>query len=284
MDALAGTHAPPRERAVVAGVRAVLRPAREVLRFRELLVLLVARDLKARYKRSALGTGWTLLNPLLQMGVYSLVFAVVLRIGVPDYPLFVLSGLLPWSLLAVGTTSASLSLLGNQGLIRKVAVPQAVYPLAVVGGKLVDAALSVPALAILALASGRPPGASWLLLPVAFAIATAFTSGLALLLASLTVFFRDLRHLVELLFQIWFYVTPVFYPASFLEKVPVPALRWVLAANPATPVVRLFQETVYEGRAPPLATIALALLAAASSLAVGGLVFARAEHRHIHYL
>lgn len=274
------TAAPP----APAAPPALARAAADVWRFRELLALLVLRDLKVRYKRSVLGMVWTLLNPLLQMVVYTLVFSTILRIGVPDYPLFVLCGLLPWSLLAVGTTGASTALVGNQSLIRKVAVPQAVYPLAVVGSKLADALLSIPALALLALATGRPPGASWAWLPLALACAAAFTAGLALLLSSATVFFRDLRHLVELLFQVWFYVTPVFYPASFLEQLPVPALRAVLAANPAAPIVRLFQESVYEGRSPGASTVAFAVLAALVSLAAGGAVFTRFEHGHIHHL
>lgn len=260
------------------------RAAADLWRFRGLLALLVERDLKVRYKRSVLGMFWTLLNPLLQMGVYTLVFSTILRIGVPGYPLFVLSGLLPWSLVAVGSLSASTSLLGNQQLIRKVAVPQAVYPLAAVGSKLVDATLSIPALALLALAVGRPPTAAWAWLPLALVLAATFTAGLALLFASLTVYFRDLRHLIEVLFQVWFYLTPVFYPASFLEKLPVPALRALLAANPAAPIVRIFQEAVHEGRSPGLATVAFAAASALGALALGASVFVRCEPGHIHHM
>jgi lipopolysaccharide transport system permease protein len=255
----------------------------ELFRFRELLALLVARDLKVRYKRSVLGMFWTLLNPLLQMGVYTLVFSVIMRIDVERYPVFLLSGLLPWSLVSVGVSAASQSLLGNQGLIRKVAVPQAVYPLAVIGSKATDLVLSLPALALLSTALGRPPGVSWLFLPVAVLIAASFAAGLALLLASVTVFFRDMRHLVDLLFQVWFYLTPVFYPASFFEKVGLRPLRLALAANPAAPIVRLFQEAVYEARLPAASTIAAAALVAVVSLAFGASVFARCEDRHIHY-
>ncbi len=284
MNVLAGTSKPTLEAGATAPDGRLAGAVAELWRFRELLVLLVERDLKVRYKRSALGMVWTLLNPLLQMVVYTLVFSTILRIAVPGYPLFVLSGLLPWSLLSVGTVTASLSLLGNQSLIRKVAVPQAVYPLAVVGSKLTDAVLSLPALAMLALLVGRPPTAAWAWLPVALALAALFTAGLALLLSSLTVFFRDLRHLVELLFQVWFYLTPVFYPASYLEKLPVPALRAALSANPAAPIVRLFQETIYEGRAPAPATLALAALSAALSALVGLAVFTRCEAGHVHAL
>jgi ABC-type polysaccharide/polyol phosphate export permease len=226
---------------------------------------------------------WTLLNPLLQMAVYTLVFSVVVRIQLPAYPVYLLSGLLPWTLVSVGTTTSCYALLSNQSLIRKVAVPQAVYPLAVVGGKLVDLLFSLAPLALVASLLGRPPGASWLFLPVAITFVTAFTTGLALLASSLTVFFRDIRHLVEILFQVWFYLTPIIYPPALVESLPQRAFRALFAANPATPLVRCFQATLYEGRLPSAGTVAAAGACAAAALLVGLWAFARAEDRHVHW-
>ncbi len=257
--------------------------ARALYRFRELVLVLVQRDLKVRYKRSYLGMLWTLLNPLLQMVVYTLVFSTIMRVGIPDYPVFLLSGLLPWTLISVSTTGSALSLLMNQALIRKVAVPQAVYPLSIVGSKLFDVAVSLVPLAIVASALGRPPGASWLFVLPAMVLAAAFTAGLSLLFSCATVFFRDVRHLIDILFQIWFYVTPVIYPYEFLDKLPRPWMRTLLAANPATPIIRCFQQALYERRFPDGDTVSLAALAAAVSLAVGFLVFSAAEERHIHH-
>lgn len=257
------------------------RPFTDLLRFRDLIALLVLRDLKVRYKRSILGMGWTLLNPLLQMVVYSIVFSRVIRLGVPNYPVFLLAGLLPWTLVSVGTTGSAFSLLNNQALIRKVAVPQAVYPISVVASKLVDLCLSVAPLAIIALAAGVTPGLPWLFLPVAVLLAGAFTSGLALAFSSATVFFRDVRHLIDILFQIWFYLTPVLYPVSFLERLGGRE-AWLLALNPATPIVRLFQIPIYEQRFPDGGTVALAALWAFGTLAAGALLFRRTEPLHIH--
>jgi ABC-type polysaccharide/polyol phosphate export permease len=261
---------------------ALARPFTELYRFRELLGLLVGRDLKVRYKRSTLGMLWTLLNPLLQMAVYTLVFSRIMRMGLPQFPVFLLAGLLPWSFISISTTGSAHSLLNNQGLIRKVAVPQAIYPLAVVGSKLVDLLFSLVPLAAIATLTGRTPGASWLAVVPALLLAMVFTTGLSLLLSSLTVFFRDLRHLIDVLFQVWFYLTPVLYPASFLENVH-PTLRALLSLNPATPIVRCFQEAIYEQRFPGAATFGLAALFAVGSLAVGLALFRRLEHQHIHY-
>jgi ABC-type polysaccharide/polyol phosphate export permease len=264
-------------------VIALARPFGELYRFRELLALLVGRDLKVRYKRSVLGMLWTLLNPLLQMAVYTLVFRTIMRIAVPAFPVYLLAGLLPWTFFSVSTSSSAHALLHNQGLIRKVAVPQAVYPVAVVGSKLVDLLFSLVPLALLATLFGRPPGASWLALVPAILLAVAFTTGLSLVLASLTVFFRDLRHLVDLLLQIWFYVTPVLYPPEYLAQVG-PWARALLALNPAAPIVGVFQQAIYGQQFPDATTLALATVYAGLSLAGGLFLFERLEHRHIPYV
>jgi ABC-type polysaccharide/polyol phosphate export permease len=257
--------------------------ARDLTRFRELILLLVMRDLKVRYKRSALGMAWTLLNPLLQMGVYTLVFSVVMRVNQPGYPVYLMAGLLPWLLIS-SANACSHSLISNQGLIRKVAVPQAVYPLSVVASKLVDVVLSLVPLAVLALLMDRPPGLNWLALVPAFILVAAFTAGLALLFSSLTVFFHDFKHLLDITFQIWFYMTPIFYPARFVEDLTNPWARAVLALNPATPIVRVFHEVVYEGRWPTTDAMMPATIIATVTLALGFTAFVKAEPRHIFNL
>jgi len=262
---------------------ALAKPVADLWRFRELVTMLVERDLKVRYKRSILGMAWTLLNPMLQTAVYTLVFSTIMKIGVPEFPVFFLAGLLPWTLISVSTTAAAHSLLNNQGLIRKVAAPQAVYPLSVVGSKLVDLVFSLVPLAILAAALGRAPGLSWLFLVPSLLMAAAFTVGLSLVFSSLTVFFRDIRHLIDILFQVWFYLTPVIYPQEYLDKLHNVWARLLLQLNPAAPIVRCFQIPIYEGRLPDPGTAGLALLAAATSLAGGFWMFIRVQDRHIHY-
>jgi ABC-type polysaccharide/polyol phosphate export permease len=265
------------------GVIALARRLGDLYRFRELVVMLVGRDLKVRYKRSILGMFWTLLNPLLQMAVFTFIFSTIMKVEIPGFPVFLLAGLLPWTLISVSTIGASVSLINNQGLIRKVAVPQAVYPLAVVASKLVDLVLSLVPLVVLALVLGRPPGFSWVFVPVALLFATAFSAGLALVFSTLTVFFRDIRHLIDILFQLWFYLTPVLYPVSFLDKLPDPWMKSVLLLNPAAYVVECFQASIYEGRFPDARLVGLAAISAAASLVLGLLVFLRGEERHIHY-
>ncbi|HTP24257.1 MAG TPA: ABC transporter permease [Anaeromyxobacteraceae bacterium] len=254
----------------------------QLWRFRELIALLVQRDLKVRYKRSIFGMGWTLLNPLLLMIVYTLVFSTIMKVGVPKFPIFLLSGLLPWTLISVSISGSAHCLLNNQGLIRKVAVPQMVYPLAVVASKLVDLVLSLVPFTLLAIALGRPPNASWLFVLPAIVLATLISAGLSLFFSSLTVFYRDMRHLIDILIQVWFYVTPVLYPLEFLQKLPYPWLRYILLANPATAVIRCFQRPLYEGQAPSALHLGAAVLCASLVLVLGIAFFLRHEDEHIY--
>jgi ABC-type polysaccharide/polyol phosphate export permease len=256
----------------------------EVLRFRELIGMLIARDLKVRYKRSVLGMFWSLLNPLMQMAVYSFVFSTIMKIGIPAYPIFLLSGLLPWTLFSTSTSMAAGCLIANSSLIRKVAVPQSVYPLALVGSKLVDLLLSLIPLTLLAVAYGRPPAWSWLFLPVAILMMAGFSAGVSFAVSSLTVFFRDIKHLIDIFLQVWFYLTPIIYTYDQLSKIDN---RWVklgLKLNPATPIVRCFQLCIYEQQWPDFGTFVHASASAGVVLFLGLLLFARNEPRHIHYL
>ncbi len=262
---------------------AVAASLASVWRFRELIAMLAERDLKVRYKRSILGMGWTLLNPLLQMLVYTVVFSIIMRVGVPQFPVFLLSGLLPWTLISVSITGSAQCLLNNQALIRKVAVPQMVYPLAVVFSKLIDVVLSLVPFVVIAVAMGRPPGLASLFVVPALVLAALFATGLALLFSSLTVFYRDMRHLTDILLQVWFYLTPVFYPTEFLAKLPSRWMEYVLLANPATPIVRVFQSALYERRVPSPGLVAAATACAVAVFVAGLAVFLRHEDEHIHH-
>jgi ABC-type polysaccharide/polyol phosphate export permease len=259
-------------------------PVARLMRFRELIGMLVARDLKVRYKRSVLGMFWSLLNPLLQMGVYSFVFSTIMKVGTEAYPLFLLSGLLPWTLFSTSVGMSAGCLIANASLIRKVSVPQAVYPLALVGSKLVDLSLSLIPLTLMAFWFGRPPSASWIFLPPAILFMAMFTAGVSFAISSLTVFFRDVKHLIDIFLQIWFYLTPIIYPYESLARIDSPWVSIGLKANPATAIVRCFQVCIYEGRFPDAATVGLAAVVSFTALFFGLALFVRAEPRHIHYL
>jgi lipopolysaccharide transport system permease protein len=258
-----------------------------VLQFRQLIGLLVMRELKVRYKRSVLGLVWTMLNPLLLMVVYTIVFSTVMPAAQHNFSLFLLSALLPWLFFSTATLQGLTSVLVNQELIRKVRLPQAVFPLSVVGSNLVNFALSFVPLLALMLALHQPFTRAMLFLPVAVVLLTVFTSGVTLLFATLTVFFRDVRHLTEVLLQVLMYLSPVLYDLGNLGGQKLwwfKYFRAFLAVNPMTYLISLVRDPVYYGRVPGLFTLAVATASAAVSLVLGFAIFSRLESRHIHYL
>jgi ABC-type polysaccharide/polyol phosphate export permease len=270
------------------------RPARpgslaELFQFRQLVALLVSRELKVRYKRSALGLVWTMLNPLLLMVVYTVVFTTIMPAAMPDFSVFLLAGLLPWLFVSTAILQGMSAVLGNQELIRKIRLPQAVFPLSVVGSNLVNFVLSVIPLLGVMLVIGHPVTPALLFLPVAALLLCSFAAGLTLIFSSATVFFRDVRHLTEVMLQILFYLSPVLYSSEQIGQGKsasawwLPAFRAVLEVNPLTYLLPLVRDPVYRGALPPGSTLLAATAWAVVSLVAGYWIFRKLEPRHIHH-
>jgi lipopolysaccharide transport system permease protein len=262
-------------------------PIAEVWRFRQLIALLVARELKVRYKRSLLGMLWTMLNPLLLMIVYTVVFTTILRAALPNFSIFLLAGLLPWLYFSTALMQGLMSILVNQELVRKIRLPQAVFPLSVVGSNLVNFTLSLIPLFAMMAALRQPFTPALLFLPAAAIILTLFCAGVTLLFATATVFFRDVRHLTEVLLQMLLYLSPVLYDLKQLgahRSWWFQLFRLELWVNPLSYLIPLVRDPVYYGRLPSLSTVVVALLWASGALLVGFAVFTRLEPRHIHHL
>ena len=255
--------------------------------FRQLIALLVVRELKVRYKRSVFGLIWTMLNPLLLMVVYTVVFTTIMPVAQRNFSIFLLSALLPWIFFNTAVLQGLNSILGNQDLIRKVRVPQSVFPLSVVGSNLVNFTLSMVPLFLLMFALQQRFSAALLFLPVAVLLLTVFTSGVTLLLATFTVFFRDVRHLAEVMLQMMMYLSPVLYDLNMLGQNKAwgfHLFQWFLAVNPLTYLLALVREPVYYARVPDASTIGIATASSFLALVIGYKVFQRLAPRHIHYL
>jgi lipopolysaccharide transport system permease protein len=271
---------------------AALPPARrsavgELLQYRQLVAMLVVRELKVRYKRSVFGLLWTMLNPLLLMTVYTVVFSTILRSPQRNFAIFLLSGLLPWLFFSTSVLQGLTSILTNQELIRKVRLPQAVFPLSVVGSNLVNISLSLLPLLLLMAVLGQPFTPALLFVPVGLLILTLFTGGVTLLFSTFTVFFRDVRHLTEVLLQMLLYLSPVLYDLQMLGERGewwFRAFRLFLRLNPLSYLLPLVRDPVYYGRLPSLPVVAVASLESALMLAIGFAIFHRLAPRHIHYL
>lgn len=268
--------AAPRPR---AGLRASLE---ELWRYRELLRHLVGRQLKVKYKRSLLGWTWSLVNPLLVAGVFTLIFSVFLRIdppvgnpsGIEIYVLFFLAGLLSWNFLSNTLSGAVGSITAGGDLIRKVYFPRAVLSLTHSISTLVWFLIELGVLLVLVVAFGVRPWLALTALPLLMAIQFVFVTGLGLLVAALNVFFRDLQHLLGIVLMVWFYGTPIIYPPSRIEEAAFEVagipIEQLFALNPMWHFVAAYRDIFYHGRFPSFATLAIL---AVVSLVVGWLCF-----------
>ena len=247
-------------------------------RHRQLISALTARDLKARYRGSILGYFWSLANPLLLLGVYTLVFMVFFpaRFQAEPYPLFLFAGILPWTFFAAAILESTNSISSNAGLIKKVMFPAEALPLVVVFSHLVHFVLAIPvflaALVAFTLAGKSAVTANMLLLPFLMLLQTMFVAGLALAISSASVLFRDLRDIIANLLQLGFFITPIIYP---IEEIHVRWVRALLRINPMTPFIASYQNVMFYGRLPNLSDTLLMIAYAAGSLLMGFFVFDR---------
>lgn len=230
-------------------------------RYRELLRSLVVRNLKVKYQRSALGFVWTLVNPLLTIAVLILVFTHVVKIRVPDYWAFLLSGYFVWNYTLQMLNTATYVLAEHAPLRRSVAFPSETLILASAASRFVEFAIEL-ALALVALALVLHHGVplAWVLLPVLIAMQILLVLGLVMPLATTSVFYADVQHALPVALMLLFYASPVFYPASMVPE----AFRPLYFANPIAGLLTLYHTVLYEGRFPPPAL--LGGMAAASAL------------------
>jgi ABC-2 type transport system permease protein len=230
----------------------VVRPrmtARErlgrIIQRRELLVGMVRNELKIKYKNSVLGFAWSLLNPLLYLVVFYVAFTIILGSGIPSFPIWLLSGLLVWNLFSTGLGAATGSVVANSGLVKKVAFPREILPLAAVGSTLVHFFLqSLVLFVVLALVQWHVAWAYLPLLPLGLVVLLVLTGALGILLSAINVYLRDTQHFLELALLAWFWLTPVVYPFQLVAQRPGWS-KWPWLANPVTPIVILFQRAIY---------------------------------------
>jgi len=216
---------------------------RDLWAHRDLFYFLVWRDVKVRYKQTALGVAWAVLQPLLTMLIFTIIFGRLA--GVPSdgepYPIFVYAGLLPWNFFNQAVTTSSNSLVGNAALITKVYFPRLVIPGAAVGAGLVDFAISAVILFVMAFYYGVTFGAGILMLIPLALLTTLFAAGVGMWMSALNVKYRDVRYALPFVLQIWMYVTPIIYPVTFIPA----RWRWLIALNPLSGIIQGFRSAIF---------------------------------------
>ena len=249
----------------------------ELWEYRELLYFLVWRDIKVRYKQTALGATWAILQPLLTMVVFSLFFGRLAKIpsdGVP-YPIFSFAALVPWTFFAFGLAQSSSSLVTSQNLIKKVYFPRLVIPIANVLAGAVDCALAFGILLVMMLFYGIVPTINVVWIPM-FVLLTLVTSlGVGFWLSALNVEYRDVKYIIPFLTQFWMFATPIAYPSSLLDKYPV--WKTLYGLNPMVGVVEGFRWALLGTKTQPGLMILVSSLAALALLVGGAFYFRRME-------
>jgi lipopolysaccharide transport system permease protein len=271
---LPASPAPPVVHIAPSGGRASLRLG-ELVEYRELLYFLVWRDVKVRYKQTALGASWALIQPFCTMVVFSLFFGRLAKVpsdGVP-YPIFSFAALVPWTFFSNALTQSSNSLVGSANLIKKVYFPRLAIPIATVLAGLVDFAIAFVMLAGMMAYYGVAPTAHVVWLPLLLLLAVATSLGVGFWLSAMNVKYRDVKYVVPFLTQLWLFATPVAYPSSLLTE----PWRTLYGLNPMVGVVEGFRWALVGTDTAPGPTIVVSAAAALVLLVSGAFYFRRME-------
>jgi lipopolysaccharide transport system permease protein len=254
----------------------------ELYQYRELIKNLVIRDLKVRYKNSVLGVLWSLLNPLLMTLVFTVVFTVLVpNNSQENYPVFFLCGFLPWGFFSASLIGATGSIVGNAPLIKKVYFPREILPLSDLLSNLVNFLLALLVLFAMIVIFRVRLTAGVLMLPLILLAQVMFTGGMGFLLATANVFYRDTRHILAVVLQAWFFLTPIFYPITVLPEnqeilgFTVNLQLWLRRLNPMASLVASYRDVLYRGGATGLDFFLRTLATCVVVLIIGYLVFCR---------
>jgi ABC-type polysaccharide/polyol phosphate export permease len=253
---------------------------KRLIRYRWLLYELVLRDLRLRYRGSALGFAWTLLNPLLFMGVYTLVFSVYLRAGIAHFPIYFLSGMLPWNWFSGSVQQGTTSLLDGRMYVGKTVFPAEVLVLVPVFSNLANFVMSLPLLIVFVLAFHLHVGWPLLLLPVLVAVQVLLTIGILLFFATFNVFYRDLQQLVQYVLVMMFFLIPIVYPVTAVPE----SMRRFVEANPLAMLITSYQQIFYFNAWPDVRFVGILIVIAGLVLLTGWQTFNRYKETLGEYL
>lgn len=250
---------------------------RRLTYLRDLLRELVVRDMKVKYKRSALGMAWSLLNPLLQLGVFYFLFQVVMALNVPRFSAYMLSGLLVWTWFQTSIMQAATTITGNRDMIRLPGFPCAVLPAVAVTNNMIHFVIASPVLALFLFLSGGGVGASLAALPAVMAVQYLYTLGLAYLAAALNVVFRDTQHLLELFLRLYMFMNPIFYTVGHVP----PEYQALYRLNPMVPLLESYRAVLMHGAQPDWSGLAGVVVLGVVLLALGMWVFQHLSARFV---
>jgi ABC-type polysaccharide/polyol phosphate export permease len=247
---------------------------------RNVLSQLISQQLILRYRRTALGYLWTLLNPLLMMSVMALVFSTLFKADLKTFAIFLFAGMIPWTFFSSVVTQSGTSFINNEGLIKKIYLPKVIFPLRSSFALLIDSVLSFFALFAIIIFIGGSLSWAVLFIPVAYVLLFFFTLGIGLIMSIATVFFRDLQHVILIAMQGLFFLTPILYKHDALTG----KVAWLVSLNPVVPFIELFRAPLYLATLPSASVILQAASLSLCAMAIGLFVFLRQEKKIIFRL
>ena len=253
-----------------------MKTIKELYAYREMIFSLVRRDLNGRYKGSALGFLWTFINPLLQLGVYTMVFSVIMRSGIEDYYLFLFVALIPWIFFSTSLSGGSSCIWSQKEMVKKIYFPREVLPIAFVTSQFVNMLLSFLVIFAVLIVSGKGINPIAILyLPVIMIVEYILSLSVAMISSAVTVYLRDVEYILGIVTMAWQFLTPIMYSVNAVPD----KFQTVFQLNPMTPVIVAYRDILYYKKVPELETLARALCLGFVLLVIGMLVFSRLK-RH----
>lgn len=258
-----------------------MKTIQELYAYREMIFSLVRRDLKGRYKGSALGFLWTFINPLLQLGVYTLVFSVIMRNGIKDYYLFLFVALIPWIFFSTSLAGGSSCIWAQKDMVKKIYFPREVLPISFVTSQFVNMLMSLIVIFVVLIVSGKGLNPIALLyLPVIMLVEYLMALSVAMLSSAITVYLRDVEYILGIITMAWQFLSPVMYSVEQVPKKMLPLFN----LNPMTPVIVAYRDILYYGEAPKLETLIHAVVFGVVVLIIGIVVFGKLKRHFVEEL
>ncbi|MFE5324206.1 ABC transporter permease [Paenibacillus sp. NPDC056579] len=241
----------------------------EIYNYRQMLKSLVLTDLRTRYKGSVMGFLWTFLNPLLLLAIYSVVFSFIMRQNIENYPMFLFCAILPWTFFSSSIQSSAGIIMRNSNLVKKIYFPREILPLSVIIAGVINYLFGLVILIPSLLLTGVQINISLIAFPLILFIQTLLTLGIGLIVSAMNVYFRDLEHIIAIVLQAAFYITPIIFPISMVPE----QFQALFSLNPMTEIIQAYRNIFYYGTMPDFMHLSLYLLYSIIVLVVGWIIF-----------
>ena len=251
---------------------------KEIYAYREMIISLVKKDLRGRYKGSILGFLWTFLNPLLQLAIYTIVFSTILKSGIDKFYLFLFVALIPWLFFSSTLITGSTSILWSKEMVKKIYFPREVLPIANVTSSFVNMLFCFVIIFIVIFISGIGFNINALLyLPIIMIVEYILTLGIAMITSALTVYFLDLEYILNIISMAWMYLTPIMYDISMVPE----EYQVLFNLNPMTPIIIAYRDILYYKTVPQLGTLTHAFVLGIIIFIIGWILFSKLQRRFV---